>query len=528
MDDEQTGTGTSTPREIWLVVAVLMVGTFLSTLDVLIIVTALPRIAGDLGGRDDISWTLTGYMLASTATGPLYGKLGDLLGRKTLYQLAIALFIVGSLLSGVSQDILQLTLARTLQGVGAGGLMVLPFAMIADVSPPRHRARYQSVMTANLAIATVLGPLVGGFAVDHASWRWILFANLPLGLLAMTATARLRLPVRRAASVVVDYLGSVLLVAAAVCLLFMVTWAGNRYPFGSAPIALLALAAIGFTWLLVRRERVAPEPVLPLELFRSSRFNVLTIGTFFSAIAINSGWVLMPLYLQIVVGASATNSGLLLLPFVAGNMSASILAGRIISRTGRYRWAPVLGAAIATVGFFLYTTLGTDSTQLTASLYMLVSGIGIGFVFQVVMVMVQNSVEHKDLGAATAAIGFFRSLGLACGAAIGLSIYGNRFVAGVAEVVARPGGNQIPTAATQGDPVAIHALPAALQGPLVAAFADALHVALLATAPTVALGLVIFVFAKEVVVDEERDVDEDGIGIDDVSPSLAIEGSPFT
>ncbi|HVA43899.1 MAG TPA: MDR family MFS transporter [Acidimicrobiales bacterium] len=486
-----------TDRQIWLMMGGLMMGTFLSTLDVLIVITALPTIVGDLGGRASLSWVITAYLLTSTAAGPVFGKLGDLYGRKRMYQLSIAVFVGGSVLAGVSQGIGQLILARGVQGIGAGGLMALPFAMVADVTPPRQRARFQSVMIINFAVASALGPLVGGLFVDHLSWRWIFFVNIPLGALALSASLILRVPRHRVGKVVIDYLGALLLVGVSACLLLAVTWAEGKRGFSNGSVWELLGVAVVLGLGLVVVEKRAREPILPMRFFRNSRFNAVAVGSILFGLAIQAGWTLMPLFFQVVTGASATLSGVLILPFVAGNTLASIITGRLVSRWSRYKWAPVLGQTVATGGLALYLTLGASSSRLDGAAFMALTGVGIGIGFQIVVVIVQNSVLQNDIGAATAAVGFFRSIGLSFGAAIGLGIYNTRVNANITALVPASVRQRLSQAALQGSPTAVRALPTGVRHSLVAAFAAALHSGLLWTVPAAAVSVAVMVMMPE-------------------------------
>jgi EmrB/QacA subfamily drug resistance transporter len=490
--------GALSSGQIWFVVAGLMVGGFLSTLDVLVVITALPTIVGDLGGRAELSWVLTAYLLASTVAGPLFGRLSDLVGRRRLYELSIVIFVVGSVLGGISQNIYELIVARVIQGIGAGGLMTLPFAIVADISTPRERARYTSVMVMNFTVASVLGPLIGGLFVDHASWRWIFFINIPLGALALLASLRTRLPVQRAQKVVIDYLGTLLMVGATSALLLAFTWGGSEHAWDSATIVALFAGAAVLTSVLIWWERRTDEPLLPPRLFANARFNLLVGSTLLAAIAMYSGWALMPIFLQVVTGASATNSGVLVLPFVAGNTIASLVTGRIVARTGRAKWAPVLGQLIAAGGFFLYTTMDAETTRFTASVFMAVAGFGLGMALQIVMVIGQSIVDPGDLGAGTAMIAFFRNLGSSFGAAIGLGTLNSQLSHNL-DLRLGPGQlARLPSEALQGSPAAIRGLAPGVRHAVVAAFADALHSAFVVTFPTALAGLALFLFVRHV------------------------------
>ena len=470
-----------------------MFGSFLSVLDVLIVITALPTIVGDLGGRSQISWIVTAYLLTSTAAAPIYGKLSDLYGRMHLYQLAIAVFVAGSALSALSQDMGMLIAGRAIQGIGSAGLMTLPSAMVADVAAPRQRARFQSVTILNFTLARALGPLVGGIFVDDISWRWIFWINLPLGALALLATTRLRVPTRRAAAVVIDYAGSALIVALASCLLLAITDAENGGGFGKPWVLILLATSVVIAGLLVVVERQAAEPIMPPRFFHQRRFNLLSLATVLYNAAIQAAWTLMPIFFQVVKGASATVSGLLVLPFVIGTTISSIVTGRLISRIGRYKWSVLTGQALTAIAFLLYASMTTGTSRFQATAYMAIAGLGIGCVLNPLVVIVQNTVDAHDLGAATAATGLFRSLGSALGAAVGLGVYSGHLAANLR----RSNLTYLPRAAQQGAPASIRALPLSARHALVDAFEHALRSAFALTAPAVIAAIALILVMRD-------------------------------
>ncbi|HYT86845.1 MAG TPA: MDR family MFS transporter, partial [Burkholderiales bacterium] len=332
--------GRLTGRALWTVFGALMLGMFLAALDQTIVSTALPTIVGDLGGLSHLSWVVTSYLLAATVSTPIYGKLGDMYGRKPVFQAAILIFLAGSMLAGLSQTMDQLIGFRALQGIGAGGLMVGAQAIIADIVPPRERGRYMGLIGSVFAVASVAGPLLGGFLVDNLSWRWVFYVNMPVGALAVAIVAlRLHLhtpPTRHR----IDYLGAGLLTGGVGSLVLLTTWGGNQYAWGSATIVGLAIAGVALLALFVWQERRAAEPLLPLTLFRSSVFDVANAMGFTIGMAMFGAIVFIPLYLQLVYGASPTSSGLRLLPLMAGLLVAAIASGRAISRIGRYKIFP--------------------------------------------------------------------------------------------------------------------------------------------------------------------------------------------
>jgi EmrB/QacA subfamily drug resistance transporter len=405
-----------THRQIMVIMSGLMLGMFLASLDQTIVSTALPTIVGDFHRSDLLSWVITSYLLASTASTPLWGKAGDLYGRKRVFQLAIVVFLVGSALCGAAQNMYQLIAFRGLQGVGGGGLISLVFAIIGDVIPPRQRGRYQGYFGAVFAVSSVVGPLAGGFAVDSLSWRYIFYINLPLGIFALVVINRvLQLPARKV-RVQIDWWGALLLVAGVSSILLGTQSGGSSYPWGSWQIigifALGAVLLIGFAL----REHVAPEPILPLELFRMRIFTVANVVSFISGVAMFGALAFLPQYLQLVHGVSATTSGLLLLPLLVGVLAMSISSGRYISRTGRYRWFPLVGTIGVAVGLWLLTHIGAHTSLVVVGLYIFVFGAGLGLFMQVLTLVVQNAVPMRLMGVGTSSVTFFRSMGGAIGA----------------------------------------------------------------------------------------------------------------
>jgi EmrB/QacA subfamily drug resistance transporter len=449
-----------THRQILVIMSGLMMGMFLASLDQTIVSTALPTIVGDFHHSNLLSWVITAYLLASTASTPIWGKAGDLYGRKRLFQLAIVLFLVASALCGLSRNIFELIAFRGLQGIGGGGLLSLAFAIIGDVIPPRERGRYQGYFGAVFGVSSVVGPLAGGFAVDHLTWRYIFYVNLPLGVAALIVTNRvLRLPVRRR-EVNIDWWGAILLVAGVSCILLAVQLGGSTFPWGSWQIiglfVLGALVLAGF----VLREAAAPEPILPLGLFRLRIFTVSNVISFVSGVAMFGALAFLPQYLQLVHGVSATESGLLLLPLLVGLLAMSISSGLYISRTGRYRWFPLAGTIIVTIGLVLLSRLGAHTSLTIVGLDILVFGIGLGLFMQVLTLVVQNAVPMKELGVATSSVTFFRSMG----GAIGASALGAILTAGITALLPRylppaalaVGGNKV--GALIGSPAQLDAL----------------------------------------------------------------------
>ncbi|MEV8513364.1 MDR family MFS transporter [Dactylosporangium sp. NPDC051484] len=406
-----------THQQILLLMGGLMTGMLLAALDQTIVGTALPTIVGDLGGLDHYSWVVTAYLLASTASTPLYGKISDLYGRRPVLLFAIATFLAGSLLAGLSQNMTELIATRALQGIGAGGLMTLAFTIVSDVVAPRERGRYQGLFGAVFGISSVAGPLVGGYFAEH-DWRWIFYINVPLGIFALFVCARvLRLVPHTRRDHRVDYLGATLMVAGCSALLLALSWGGNEYAWGSATILGLFAAFAVLTALFVVVEGRAQEPILPMRLFKRATFSLGNLGTFLLGFAMFGSIIYVPLYLQIVKGATPTRSGLLMLPMMAGVIATSIVAGRIISRLGRYKWFPVAGTVVLSVGLLLFTSLQVNTPLWQAFIYMAVIGVGLGLAMQPLILAVQNALDPRDMGAGTSAATFFRSLGGSVGVA---------------------------------------------------------------------------------------------------------------
>jgi EmrB/QacA subfamily drug resistance transporter len=470
------------PRQtsVKFVFAGLMLVLLMAALDSTIVSTALPTIVGDLGGLNHISWVVTAYLLAQTAVTPVYGKLGDLYGRKVVLQAGLVVFLIGSVLCGLSQSLTELIAFRALQGLGGGGLIVSAQAAIGDVVSPRERGRYQGYFGAVFGIASVIGPLLGGFLTTNLTWRWIFYVNLPIGVLAFavlaaTLPARTERVERR-----IDYTGAGLLAAALSAIVLLTTLGGTTYAWDSAFIIGLGIAAIALLIGFGVVEARAPEPILPLRLFRNRVFSVTAGIGFVVGFALFGSIVYIPLFLQVVNGDSPTGSGLRLLPLMAGLLTTSIVSGQLITRTGRYKVFPIFGTAVLVVGLVLLSTMSAGTTSLQSSAYMLVVGLGLGSTMQVLVLAVQNSVDYHDLGVATSGATLFRSIGGAIGTAILGSIFSNRLKTTLATALAKlPSSSLSPAVAKKiqagGDnPAALKQLPPTVHATYIHAFTNAL------------------------------------------------------
>ncbi|MEZ0068275.1 EmrB/QacA subfamily drug resistance transporter [Streptacidiphilus sp. MAP12-20] len=490
------------PRRVRLVFLGVMLGMFLAALDQTIVSTALPTIVGDLGGANHLSWVVTAYMLAATATTPLWGKLGDLFGRKHVFIICIVIFLIGSALCGQSRNMAELIAFRALQGLGGGGLMVLAMAVIADVVPPRERGRYQGVIGAVFGVSSVIGPLLGGFLVDNLNWRWVFYVNLPVGVVALFVIATALHAKRPETRPRIDYLGTLLLASASTCLVLITSLGGTTWAWNSTPVWGCGIGAVVLIAAFVLVEQRAAEPVLPLRLFRNRIFTVCSAIGFVVGLCMFGALSYIPLYMQVVNGSSPTVSGLRLLPMMAGMLITSIGTGQLISRTGRYKLYPIIGTALTCVALVLLAQVDEKTSSTVMGLDMLVLGLGLGLVMQVLIIAVQNSTDYSDLGTATSGVTYFRSIGGSFGASIFGTVLNNQLTSKIA--TAQGNGTlspQFPVQQILANPTSVqHATPA--QQPFVAPFlhiyATSLQTVYLVAAGITVLAFVLALFLPEV------------------------------
>ncbi|MER5300296.1 MDR family MFS transporter [Streptomyces lasiicapitis] len=482
-----------------MVIFALMVAILLAMLDNMIVAPAMPTIVGDLGGLEHLSWVVTAYTLATAASTPIWGKIGDMYGRKGAFLASIVIFLIGSALSGLAQDMGQLIGFRAVQGLGAGGLMVGVMAIIGELVPPRERGKYMGMMTGVMAVAMIGGPLVGGTLTDHLGWRWAFYINLPLGIVAFfMVSAVLHLPKKRAQGRI-DYLGAALLTVGITSFVLVTTWGGTEYDWNSAVIMELiglgVASLVGF-WFVQQK---AAEPVMPLHIFRSRNFSLMSVVGFLTGFVMFGAMLFLPLYQQAVQGASATNSGLLLMPMLLAMMAVSMIAGRFTTATGKYKVFPIAGSVLMAVGLFMLAQMDTDTSRVTTGIYMAVLGAGMGCLMQITMLVAQNSVEMKDMGVASSSATLFRTLGSSFGVAIMGALFNNRVQDEMTESAGAGAGGaaKVTEHSAQLDAASLAKLPEAAREAYQHAVSAGTHVAFLLAAAMAVGALIAAFFVKE-------------------------------
>jgi EmrB/QacA subfamily drug resistance transporter len=478
---------------IRLLFTALLLVMLLGALDQTIVSTALPTIVGELGGLENLSWVVTSYLLTSTIVVPLYGKFGDLFGRKIVIQASILIFLAGSILCGVAQDMTQLILLRALQGLGGGGLMVVTMAAIADVIPPAERGRYQGLFGGVFGLATVVGPLLGGFIVEHLSWRWIFYINVPLGALALVVIGIVFKPHVAHVRHKIDYMGAAFLAASLTCIILFTSQGGTSLPWSSPQLWFTLALGIITLGGFVYEERLAAEPIMPLALFKQRTFLLSAAIGFIVGFSLFGATTFLPLYLQVAKGSTPSQAGLQILPMMAGVLSTSIISGRVISKLGKYRFFPIVGTALVAVAMFLLSTLQLDTPLHTMYCYMLLLGLGLGMVMQVLVLAVQNAVPFKNVGVATSGATLFRSIG----GSVGVATFGALFTNGLHSRLAAaiPPDAELPQSL---GPLEIRSLPAPLHDAYLNAFSGSMHVVFLVASCVVLLAFSLAWFMKDI------------------------------
>lgn len=483
-------------RTITFIFAGLMATMLVASLNQTVLNPALPTIVGELHGVDKMLWIVTAYILASTVTMPIYGKLGDLYGRKPLLMTALTIFMVGSTISAFAGDITWLIVGRAAQGAGGGGLMVLSQATVADVIPARQRGKYLGVMSSVFAVSSVAGPLLGGWFTEGPGWRWVFYINLPLGILALIAVALfLRLPRTRSSRPRIDVAGMTVLSLATTLLVLVATWGGSRYPWTSPVVLSLIAATLAAAVLFLFIESRAAEPILPLHLFRDRNFDVSTLAGLLNSVALFGVAAYMPTYLQMVAGRSATVAGLLMFPMMGSMLVTSTLSGRLVSRTGRYKVTPIVGSVLVAVAMLLLSLLTVDTPIWVLCCFLAVLGIGLGASMQIMVLVVQNSFPVEEVGTATAGNNYFRQIGATLGSAVVGSVFASRLSLLLLERV--PEGQLPGDGANSLTPTAVRALPDAVQQPIVESYNDALTPIYLVISPLAMVAAILLCFVVE-------------------------------
>ncbi|KRC50869.1 MFS transporter [Leifsonia sp. Root227] len=509
--------GSPQKKTILLLFAGLMVTMLLASLDQTIFSTALPTIVGELNGVDHMLWVTTAYILASTIMLPVYGKLGDLIGRKGLFIIAIGLFMAGSVIGGLAGDMTWLIVGRAVQGLGGGGLMILSQAIIADVVPARERGRYMGIMGGVFALSSVAGPLLGGWFTESIGWRWAFWMNIPLGILAIaSAVAFLRLPKNAQRKPRIDVAGMGLLAIASTCLVLVTTWGGTTYDWNSPVILSLIVGTVVAGIAFVFVERAAAEPIMPLPLFRDRNFNLTTIAGLIIGIAMFGALAYLPTYLQMVTGANATEAGFLMIPMMAALLITSIVSGQLVSKTGRYKWLPVTGTVIVAGALVLLSTMTPTLPIWVLCSFLAIMGVGLGMSMQILVLIVQNSFPVSQVGTATASNNYFRQIGASLGSAIVGSLFATRLTQLLTERM--PAGAQAGGGSNSLTPAIVKGLPTPIRDVIVGSYNDALTPVFLYMVPLllVAAVLLLFVVEKPLATTIERDA---------VATSIETDGS---
>jgi EmrB/QacA subfamily drug resistance transporter len=474
-----------------------MLAMLLALLDNMIVNTALPRIVGDLGGLSHLSWVVTAYVLASTVATPIWGKLGDLYSRKTMFIISIVLFLIGSVLSGAAQSMFELIAFRAFQGLGGGGLMVGAMSIMGALVPPRERGKYQGLMAAVMPLAMIGGPLLGGFITDNLDWRWVFYVNIPVGIIALVVVIMtLKLPVQRIKAKI-DYLGVAVLSVGIISLVLLTTWGGTEYAWGSWQIIGLGVLAVVSLTAFVFVERKAEEPIMPLGLFRNVNFSLAAVLGFLVGFAMFGATTFLPQYQQLVQGDSATASGLALIPLMLSSVVVGLIVGQVTTRTGRYKIFPIIGGAMMTIGMIALAQLAVGTTHLTSSLLMIPLGIGMGFLMQTTMLITQNSVSVRDMGVASSAATFFRQIGGSIGVSLFGAIFSSRLTGSLTDSLGTTAAAKLTSGGAHTSPAVLAQLPAGIHSAYTTAVVDALQMVFWWAVPIAAVAFIVAWFVRE-------------------------------